>query len=283
LTLPHVRVSNSVLAFDGKYPGGGNVTSTVVLSAKQALVFDSLLYPEDTRELLEGIKGLNLSIEGLINTHWHADHTAGNQSFLESKRIISHSLCPDLMRADNLDWINNELKEEDKIRPTYPNEAIENGTVIHVGDQNEIQIFHMPGHTPDSIIGWLKEENVIIAGDTVMELPFVGYGDSRDLISSLKKVQSISRSRSKIIQGHGAICEIDKLDDDLNYIELVRSRATEYVALGKSVETASAEIKLEDCVTKERFQVLVEGFGSILWCHPENVKRVYSELQPVEE
>ena len=143
---------------------------------------------------------------------------------------------------------------------------------MHAGDQNRVEIFHTPGHTPDSIIGWLKEQDVVVAGDTVMELPFVGYGDSWELIESLIKVQQICKEGTRIIQGHGGLCNSKKLDSDMSYIEDVRKRTAEYVASGKTIEQASEGIKLEDCVTKERFQYLRERFGSILWCHPENVR-----------
>lgn len=242
-------------------------------------MFDSLLYPQDTRELSHTLRRMNLKTIGLVNTHWHVDHTAGNQFFFGTERIISHSLCPDLMRSDDLDWLNKDLAEEERVRHVYPNESIENGAVLHAGDQNRVEIFHTPGHTPDSIIGWLKEQDVVVAGDTVMELPFVGYGDSWELIESLIKVQQICKEGTRIIQGHGGLCNSKKLDSDMSYIEDVRKRTAEYVASGKTIEQASEGIKLEDCVTKERFQYLRERFGSILWCHPENVKRIYDELQ----
>jgi cyclase len=279
VNLAQARISESVLVFDGSYPGGGNVTATVVHSEREAFVFDSLLYPRDTRELLYTLKEMNLKIKGLVNTHWHVDHTAGNQFFLEAERIISHSLCPDLMRSDDLGWLNKNLIEEDKVIHSYPNESIEDGAILRAGDRNGVEILHTPGHTPDSIIGWLKEQDVVIAGDTVMELPFVGYGDSRALMESLKEVHQISKDGSRIIQGHGGLCDVKKLDSDMSYIEDLRKRTAEYVVSGRTVEQASADIKLEDCVTRERFQYLSKGFGSILWCHPENVRRVYSELE----
>ena len=108
LNLTPARISDSVLVFDGNYPGGGNVTAAVVHSEKEALMFDSLLYPQDTRELSHTLRRMNLKTIGLVNTHWHVDHTAGNQFFFGTERIISHSLCPDLMRSDDLDWLNKD-------------------------------------------------------------------------------------------------------------------------------------------------------------------------------
>jgi glyoxylase-like metal-dependent hydrolase (beta-lactamase superfamily II) len=181
------------------------------------------------------------------------------------------------MSKDDRDWLNKELKGEDKIKPTYPNEEIGNESTLNIGEK-EIEFLHTPGHTPDSIIGLLRDEKIVIAGDTVMELPFFGYGDSRALVESLKTVQSISRG-AKIIQGHGGICDSDKLEDDFSYIADLTRRTTEYLASGRTVEQATSDIKLEDCVSKERLQFLIKGFGSILWCHPENVRTIYAELE----
>ena len=257
------------------------MTSTVFHSGREAFVFDSLLYPDDTRTLLHRLKSLNLTIKGLVNTHWHIDHTAGNQLFHETNRIISHSLCSGLMRTSSQpDWANEtlNLEEKDRITPTYPNEIIVDRSKLYLGG-SELEFLHTPGHTPDSIIGWKEDESVIIAGDTVMELPFVGYGDSRSLVDSLKKVQSIAGKSEKIIQGHGGVCGAEKLSEDIRYIEYVRKRTAEYVGSGKSAEQASEGVKLEECFSKERAKSLTEGFGSLLWCHPSNVERIYSELK----
>ena len=275
------KVSDSIFAFDGKYPGGGNVTSAVFRSGREAIVFDSLLYPDDTRTLLHRLSSLNFTIKGLVNTHWHVDHTAGNQLFHETNRIISHSLCSELMHTSSQpDWANEtlELEEKDRITPTYPNEVIVDRSKLYLGE-SELEFLHTPGHTPDSVIGWKEDESVIIAGDTVMQLPFVGYGDSGSLIDSLKLVQSIAGKSEKIIQGHGGICGAEKLSEDIRYIECVRKRTAEYIGSGKTVEQASEGVKLEECFSKERAKSLADGYGSLFWCHPSNVERVYSELK----
>ena len=42
-----------------------------------------------------------------------------------------------------------------------------------------MEVLHAPGHTPDSIIGSKKDEAMIIAGDTVMEITFIGMATAR--------------------------------------------------------------------------------------------------------
>jgi glyoxylase-like metal-dependent hydrolase (beta-lactamase superfamily II) len=263
--------------FDGNYPGGDiNVTSTVVHSENSAFVFDSLLYPEDTLELLRSLRGFNLNPEGLVNTHWHLDHTAGNHLFLETKRILSHGLCSDLMRKGlpaQISSLNEELKSDQKVKVVYPNEEVSEGSVITLGGLR-IRLLHTPGHTPDSIIAWLEDEHVIIAGDAVMELPYIGYGESQALVKSLRRIQSLDK-RAKIIQGHGRVCTPEKLKDDVSYIENVRKLVGEYLISGKSANESAAEIKLVDCIGEKRTERLPRLYEEI---HQENVGRIHAEL-----
>jgi len=279
MSLTQNEVSMGVILFSGRHPLGIDVTSTVARSGNDAFVFDSLYYPEDTLQLLQSIKSVGLTPVGLINTHWHLDHTAGNQLFQETKRIISHSQCVDLMRTDlprQLEWARHadkNLKEADRIRPIYPNETIKDNSILAIGDR-EIVFLHTPGHTPDSIIGLLKDEHIIIAGDTVMELPYIWYGDSLALIEALRRVKSID-GEAKIIQGHGGECSIEKLDWDINYIENMRKIVAEYVSSGKTVEETKTKIQLVDCYPMDR----VESFpGVYTYIHVENLERIYTEF-----
>jgi cyclase len=279
MSLTQKEVSKGVILFSGRHPLGVDVASTVVRSGNDAFVFDSLYYPEDTLQLLQSIKAMGLTPVGLINTHWHLDHTAGNQLFRETKRIISHSQCIDLMRTDlpqQLEWARHadkNLKEADRIRPVYPNETIKDKSILAVGDR-EIVFLHTPGHTPDSIIGLLEDEHIIVAGDTVMELPYIWYGDSLALIEALRRVKSID-SEAKIIQGHGGECDIEKLDWDIDYIENIRKIVAEYVSSGKTVEETKAKIQLVDCYPSDGVGSIPRVYTDI---HVENLERVHTEL-----
>jgi glyoxylase-like metal-dependent hydrolase (beta-lactamase superfamily II) len=277
MSLTREDVSEGVTVFRGRYPVAGiGVTSTVISSGDQAFVFDTLLYPEDTEELLRSMSSMGLNPVGLINTHWHLDHTAGNQIFFQTKRIISHSLCIDLMHTDlpaQIEYLNKNLEEEDKVRPVYPNEIIEDKSTLTVGDR-EIHLLHAPGHTPDSILGYLEEERIVIAGDTVMELPYLWYGDSQGLIDSLKRLKPIVIGK-KIIQGHGVLCGSEKVDSDIGYIESAKRLAANCIKSGKTLKEATLEIPLDRCLPNHRFDKMPKAYNDI---HLENLEKLYKEM-----
>jgi glyoxylase-like metal-dependent hydrolase (beta-lactamase superfamily II) len=171
------------------------------------------------------------------------------------------------------DDFNKDLEEGEKVRTVYPNETIKDKSVLTLGNL-EIEFLHTPGHTPDSIVGQLKDEGVVIAGDTVMELPFLWYGDSLTLKDSLERLRPIV-SGMKIIQGHGGLSGSEKLDRDIAYIESAKRLAADCIRSGKTLEEASVEIPLDRCLPNHRLEQMPKAYNDI---HLNNVEKLYREM-----
>jgi len=129
---------------------------------KESLVVDPDLNVDAITRLL---RKHNLSVKYVVNTHHHADHTAGNEDIrLRYKtKIVAHKL--------------SRVKKD---------VTVVDGDIINVGEIT-IRVVHTPGHTPDSIC--LLVDNKLLTGDTL----FVGEcgrtdlpdGNARDLYYSL--------------------------------------------------------------------------------------------------
>jgi len=52
-----------------------------------------------------------------------------------------------------------------------------------------LQLLHTPGHTPDSLVVYIKEDKILFSADTVMPVPFIVDGDPRVFIDSLKLIR----------------------------------------------------------------------------------------------
>src|ERR1051325_6095773 len=81
----------------GVYSAIGNGTietrssNLVIVNADDVFLVDTNITPEATRRLINDIKTLtDKPIRYVVNTHWHYDHTDGNQVFGPDVTIIGH-------------------------------------------------------------------------------------------------------------------------------------------------------------------------------------------------
>ncbi len=206
----------------GSLPSGANVTSAILASEGEALYIDSLYYPKETLRMIEIAEHEELDSLGLVNTHWHLDHTAGNCHF--NMRGIGHEKCPGLMKTDLPSQLENAKPKIGPVLVKYPDWTFQQKLTLTVGEK-EVTLIHLPGHTPDSIVGLVEKDHLLIAGDSVMELLYITYGRSEALLESLRLIQGFDVSL--ILQGHGQPCSKEKLDGDIRYIENLRTAVRE--------------------------------------------------------
>src|SRR5271163_2833833 len=76
-------VADGVYAAIGKNGAFGNCA--VVINRDDVLVVDGSMRPSGARDLVAQIKKLtDKPVRYVVNTHWHPDHTQGNQAYLEA-------------------------------------------------------------------------------------------------------------------------------------------------------------------------------------------------------
>jgi len=133
-------------------------------------------------------------------------------------------------------------------------------------------LIHVPGHTTDSIGVFLPDRGIFIAGDTVMDLPFVWFGDSLEEIRSLERIRRL-RPRM-IIQGHGRPCDAARLAGDIRYLERVREKVRGAQRAGTAKETL-LETPLERVLPRARCRSLPERYREF---HRLNLEKIWNEL-----
>jgi hydroxyacylglutathione hydrolase len=132
-------------------------------TTKEAAVVDTSY---NAQTIIRMVQDEDFHLKYIINTHGHADHTAGNREvqLALGGKTVAHSTSK----------IDAEL-------------AVNDGDVLHVG-QVEILVLYTPGHTPDGIC-LLVNGQKLLTGDTL----FVGEcgrtdlpgGNARNLYDSL--------------------------------------------------------------------------------------------------
>ena len=218
--------------------------------------------------ILETIKSISKKeVSFIINTHFHYDHVDGNKAFgKKGIPIISHeNVRKRLKRKTKL--YGHPQHNYNMVQDKYPDYALPstvyNSTMKIYIDDEEIQLSNFgPGHTDGDTIVFFKKNNVIHAGDSFVTYgyPFVDLNDGgsfKGFINILSQIIAISNGQTKIIPGHGPVCDINDVITLKNILQEHYEITEKGFIEGLSVKEIMAEIKSElngpGNITKEDF------------------------------
>lgn len=127
----------------------------------------------EEERIVETARAWDLTIESVVNTHGHPDHTCGNRKIVEltGAKIYMHTLDDQLFNTREGQSMATGMGFE----PSPPADVVvEDGDTIPFG-QKQLTVLHTPGHTPGGIC--LHGDNNLFTGDTL----FVGAVGRTDL------------------------------------------------------------------------------------------------------
>jgi glyoxylase-like metal-dependent hydrolase (beta-lactamase superfamily II) len=178
-------------------------------------------------------------VKYVINTHWHGDHTGGNEPLGKAGAvIIAHDNVLVRMSTEQFMAAFNQTVPPSPAaaRPvvTFPSR-----TTFHLNG-NVVNVVHVESaHTDGDSIVHFANANVIHTGDTYMKdvYPFidVGSGGSIDgFIRSSEAVLARSDANTKIIPGHGALANKRDLQRFHDMLVKVRGNIQTLIDQGKT-------------------------------------------------
>jgi cyclase len=146
-------------------------------------------------------------VKFLINTHWHFDHSGGNENFGKAGAVI---LAHDNVRVRMVAGATMGTRVIQPAPPVaLPVITYHDGLKLHLNG-DEVHTQHMAnGHTDgDSIVVW-RTANVVHMGDLFFNkvtLPFIDLnsgGNAKGMLAAVDKVLAMTNASTKIIPGHG--------------------------------------------------------------------------------
>lgn len=274
------RVTESIYVFTSDLYA--QVTAGAVVTPQGAILIDTLLYPEETHQLKHYIQDrLRAPIRFVINTHHHADHTLGTCQMVGAQ-VVAHRKCYDLLKTRGRESLermkaNSTAQEWRDVEVVLPDVTFDDRLTLSFGGKT-LHLWHTPGHSADSIVCYVEEEQVLFGADTVMPIPYFVDGSPKAFLRSLESLQG--RAYEAIIQGHGEVVlrgEVeDKLDEDIAYLRKVQAAVDHVLATVPAQRQARAleAIRLEAC---GKSHVLLNGAAGQL--HQNNVQALAQRRQ----
>ncbi len=189
---------------------GGNVVA--VSTAEGLAVIDSGA-PEHSTQLLRALTTLpgGKRIRTVFNTHWHWDHTGGNEALhTAGAQIIAHE--------NTRLWLGTEVIEEweDRTYKPRPPQALPTSTFYYksnhldFGDEPIEYGWLGQAHTDGDIYVYLRRQNLLMVGDvlSVDRYPLLDYCTGGWIVGmrdATQKLLDLSNDQTRIVPGTGPV------------------------------------------------------------------------------
>ncbi len=248
------------------------------------ILIDTTSSPSEVQGLFSAIGSELQEVQLVINTHYHNDHTWGNQLF--TCPILAHYSCQNLMEAalhsfwspaalqDELTWLEKhrpkKALELRQILPglqvKLPDQVFENQFLDELGGV-KYEVIHVGGHSPDCSIVWLPEHRILYASDLIFQgrYPYIFDADIPAWINALDRLFVFEAEM--LIPGHGVVCGEAEIKVLRDYLQQTWELAKEHINLGHNAKETAADA---------RFPVFPgEKYGRL---HKANIRYMYSKI-----
>ncbi len=212
-------------------------------------------------------------VKFVLNTHWHGDHTGGNESLgATGTVIIAHDNVRSRMSSEQFStfW---DRKTPASSPAALPVVTFSDALTFYMNGMT-IRAFHVAAaHTDGDTIVHFPEANVIHMGDVLFHhwYPYIDVsagGSVRGNIAAVDAVLPLIDDETIVMPGHGAtVTDRAGLVNYRDMLEDIADRIQSMIAAGKSLEEVQAarptaawdEVWGQNFMTPERFTRLVYG------------------------
>jgi glyoxylase-like metal-dependent hydrolase (beta-lactamase superfamily II) len=235
---------------------GGNIGASV--GSDGVLIVDDQFAPL-AGKIRATLKQLNPgTLRFIVNTHWHGDHTGGNELLGSEGTIVAQdNVRTRLAKGQTITAFKSDV-------PAAPQTALPvvtfaQGLSIHFNGE-EIKVIHFPhGHTDGDSIIWFTKSGVahlgdhFFMGDKSPRFPFVDAssgGDAQQLAKNIGDIIALLPAETKVIPGHGPLASMDDLKNYHQMLTETIGYVRSQLSAGKTldeIKKAGLPEKWKDC------------------------------------
>ena len=237
------RVADGVYMLMGQ---GGNIGLSV--GPDGAFVIDDQFAPL-TEKILRAISEVTSEpVRFVFNTHWHGDHTGGNENMGEAGAlIVAHE---NVRQRMSVEQVLERIGRPVSTTPASPEGALPVVTFtddvsFHING-DELHAFHVDNaHTDGDAIVHFVRANVVHMGDTFFRdrFPFIdtASGGSIDgVIAAAGRALAVMDANTQIIPGHGALSTRQDLQNYRDALKTMRDSVAAMMERGMTLEQIQA-------------------------------------------
>lgn len=165
----------------------------------------------------------------VINTHWHGDHTGGNENLGKADAlVVAHENVRERMSTEQFMKTFNRT-----VPPSAPAAlpviTFTDATTFHWNGDTVRVKYTGPAHTDGDSVVLFKDANVIHMGDTFFNgsYPFIDLssGGSVDgLVAVMNRVLGMADDETAIIPGHGPLSNKAELTEQRDLLVRLRDK-----------------------------------------------------------
>jgi len=233
-------LGNNVYMLEGQ---GGNIT--VAVANNGIIMVDGQFAPLHDKIKAAVATISSLPIKYLINTHYHGDHTGGNEPFAkDGVTVVAQENVKKRLAAGTTNGLTG-AKTPPAPAGALPADTYMNFSKIRlpgrVADLKHIANAHTDGDT----YVWFKTANVLATGDTFTNgrypnIDFANGGNIKGMIAATDAYLKLTNAKTRIVPGHGPVADKAALAEYRAMLVTARDRMDRLVKEGKSEQDVIA-------------------------------------------
>jgi len=241
-----IQVRGNIYLLTGQ---GGNIG--LFIGSDGSFMVDDQFAPL-TEKIIAAAKSVGGDVpKYLINTHFHGDHTGGNENLGQTGTLIMshHGVRERLVNGSFIGAFG--MKADPASKVALPTVTYSENMHLHINDET-VHIVHIPrAHTDGDSFVVFEKANVVHAGDLFFNgfFPFIDAangGSVKGVIAGVDAILALTDSDSKIIPGHGPLANRSDLQAYRDMLVMAYERLLKLKNTGVSAEDAVRQAPLKD-------------------------------------
>src|SRR4051812_36633561 len=241
-------LGNNTYMLEGQ---GGNIT--IAVGTDGIIMVDGQFAPLSDK-IKAAIKAVSpLPIKYLVNTHFHGDHTGGNENFAkDGVAIVAHDNIRVRLAAGTIQGLTG-TKVAARPAEALPTQTYFGGSIGVEAGGRKAQLTHIANaHTDGDTWVYFADANVLCTGDTVNNLKryqnidFANGGDVRGMIRAADTYLRAANDNTKVVVGHGPLAGKKDVAEFREMLITSRDRIEKLFNEGKTEEEVLALKPLAD-------------------------------------